>query len=119
MKIKLTEDQINQLVKAKEAQIEQKFKSEIDKLTNLMDREILALRKKYENYEISIEQEETKPSKRNPIDENKLIQLYKNNVSVNSIAKQLGASYAGVSVKIKKLGLTREPDQKVTSKPKK
>lgn len=110
--IKLTEEQLNQIVKDAELAIDAKVTAEKAAIDKKAAADKLALRKKYEHYEISLTDETTTSGKRAKLDEERLIKFYQDcKGKVGDIqrafekATGIKPSYAGVNSALERLGL--------------
>lgn len=103
--IKLTNEQIQVLMGAKEKQLTELADREISKIKTGLTKDIEALKKKFENFEVNLDEEEVPKKKRTPIDETELRKLVAAGKTKSEVAKALGKSYASIDQKMKKMGL--------------
>ena len=103
-KIKLTDDQIQVLIGAKEQQLTEAADKVIVSVKANLTKDIAALKKKYENFEVNLDDEAPK-KKRTPIDTEELKKLLGQGKTKSEVAKALGKSYASIDQKMKKMGL--------------
>ena len=109
VKIKLTKEQIDTLIGEKSKLLTTSFEEEVDRLTKKHQSDLIALRKQFDTYEITIDDEApiVKRGRKNKIDEGKLKKLFGEGKPIADIARTLDASYAGITSKVKKLKLER------------
>ena len=109
--IKLTEEQVNELVSVKENQLKEQLEKDIQKLKDIFERSITSLRKKFETVDINLTDDVSneQPKKRIPIDEVELRKLVSEGLGSWTISKRLNKPYSTVSALIKKLGLKDKP----------
>ena len=112
-KIKLTSEQIDQIIKQDADLLKAKHEKEIASLNAKLEKETLALKKKYENFTIEVGDEEAK--KRGKFDEALFIKRYNEGKPMLDIAKEIGVS--GIYLSIMKGRLIR--DKKIKERPKK
>ena len=121
--IKLTEEQVQEIVSVKENQLKEQLEKDIQKLKDVFERTITSLRKKFETVDINLTDEvnSEQPKKRTPIDEVELRKLTEEGLSSWAISKKIGKPYATVSAAVKKLGLkeTKPANDKPAPKPSK
>lgn len=115
--IKLTADQIEQIIGAKEQALRDNCQRDIQRLKDQavkdeekrkiqLEKELANLRGKFERFEISLEDESgSKQIKRARIDESELRKLAGQGLSKMDISRKMGKSYIGIVNKMKKLGL--------------
>ncbi len=108
--IKLTKDQINQMVKAKEEQLKDAFTKEVKRLETELNDELSAFKKLLEDYTIPLPTESaevkqpqlhTEKRTRIKIDEKVLTDLYNQGLSLKEIEKETGYQYVSIHSKIR------------------
>ena len=100
MKIKLTEEQIETLVKAEKEKLIATHSADVEKLQKKLDKDIAGLIEKYSTYEITIG---TSKGTRIKYNETQITNLYLSDKSISDIATALNYPMASTRAKIYKM----------------
>ena len=106
MKIKLTPEQIQQVIAADSQQLKAKFDADVKALENSYNKDVKALESKYEHYEITISNEQTATTKtRTKIDKAELMHLLTDKKSIKEIAVHFNKPETSIRQKMLNLNL--------------
>jgi len=100
MKIKLTDEQIETIVKAEKDQLQAAYNADVEKLKKKLDKDIAGLIEKYSTYEIPIG---TSKGTRLKYNETQITNLYLSDKSIVEIATTLNYPLASTRAKIYKM----------------
>ena len=104
MKIKLTQEQIDEIIKYESQKLLLQKEEEINKIEKEYNNKLTQLKEKYRYLEIPVDEitetNESKPNKKPRFDEEELIRLLEETKSVRAVAEKLGRSEQSIRSKM-------------------